>query len=240
MKIAAVIAAGGTGKRLKARVRKPFVQLCGRPLLAWTLRAFQQARGVDEIVLVIHRRDLAAARRLALRAGLSKVRRIVPGGPTRVASVGLGVKALSPSVRWVAVHDGARPLVTPKLIEATLRAARAAKAATVAVPVIPTVKWGDGRWVRGTLDRNRLWEIQTPQVFDRKLLERAHARAARNGAALATDDASLVQALGCKVRLVPGDRRNLKVTTPEDLVIAQALLKRGQPPSGVKGARSKR
>ena len=225
MSVAAIIAAGGTGKRLKVRVHKQFLPLWGRPLLAWTLRAFQDSPSIDEIVLVIHRGDRAAAQRLVRRFGFSKVSQVVPGGRSRMESVQQGLQAVSAAIRWVVVHDGARPLVTPALIEATLRAARSAKAATAAVPVIPTIKWGDGRWVQRTLDRTRLWEIQTPQVFERRLLERAHAKGGRNGTP-ATDDASLVEALGHRVRLVLGEHQNLKVTTPEDRVMAEVLLKK--------------
>lgn len=192
-------------------------------MLAWTLEAFEKARSVGGIVLVVHPNDIEMARRMIRSVGCRKVLRVVRGGSSRMASVSRGLKALPPDVKWVAVHDGARPLVRPELIEATLKAARRAKAAIAAVPVVPTVKQARGGWVEKTLDRKRLWAVQTPQVFERKLLERAHAKA-RNGAAAATDDAALVEAMGRRVRIVPGDHRNLKVTTPEDLVMAQALL----------------
>ena len=139
-------------------------------------------------------------------------------------SVFLGLKAVPSDHRWVLVHDAARPFVSPELIERTLHAARRFKAAIAAVPVVPTIKRGRDGWVAQTLDRNHLWAAQTPQAFDRQLLERAHARGMARGRE-ATDDAALVEALGHRVRLVPGESRNLKVTTPEDLVIAEALLK---------------
>lgn len=231
MRSVAIVVAGGVGKRLKGKVHKPFIPLGGRPMLAWTLEAFEKSPGVEAVVLVVHRQDLPSAERLVRRYRLRKVLRLVPGGATRMASVFEGLRAVPPGARWVAVHDGARPLVTPGLIEATIREARWAKAAIAAVPVVPTVKEAAGGWVRRTLDRDRLWAVQTPQVFERNLLERAHARGRRNGGG-ATDDAALVEALGRRVRIVMGDPRNLKVTTPEDLIIAQALLKtkRGQTP----------
>ena len=223
MKVVAIVVAGGVGKRLKSKIHKPFIRLRGRPMLAWTLAAFERTPGIDGVVLVAHRSDLEAARRLVRYCRFRKVLQVVPGGDSRMDSVSCGLKAVPPEAKWVAVHDAARPLVTPELIEATLRAALRAKAAIAAVPVVPTVKQARGRWVEKTLDRSWLWEVQTPQAFHRALLEQAHARAGRNGA---TDDAALVEALGRRVRIVMGSPRNIKVTTPEDLVIAEVFLKR--------------
>ena len=222
--VCAVVVAGGTGSRLKSRIRKPFVRLAGRPMLAWTLRAFERAPGVGAVVLVAHPRDVAAARALAKRWRCGKVAAVVAGGETRMASVARGLAALPPGAKWVAVHDAARPLVTPEVIARTVREARRWKAAIAAVPVVPTVKQAKGAWVRRTLDRSTLWAVQTPQVFERGLLERAHRRA--NGGAPATDDAALVERIGGRVRIVTGSHSNLKVTTPEDLIVAQSLLKK--------------
>lgn len=227
--VVAVVVAGGVGKRLKSRVHKPFVRLGNRPMLCWTLRAFEKAPSIGGVVVVVHRSDVEAARRLSHSCGCRKVLRVVRGGVSRMDSVACGLRALPPQTRWVAVHDGARPLVTPELIEATIQQARRAKAAIAAVPVVPTVKQAAGGWVRKTLDRTHLWAVQTPQVFERELLERAHTRGRTSGMK-ATDDAALVEALGRRVRIVMGDHRNLKVTTPEDRIIAAALLKRGQTP----------
>lgn len=221
MSVAAIIVAGGVGSRLKSRVHKSFVRLKGRPMLAWALKALERSPSVRDLVVVAHPADLAAARALIRREKLRKPATVVPGGDSRMASVLCGMRALPARASWVLVHDAARPLVTPQLIEATIRAAKQAKAAIAAVPVVPTIKQGKGGWVVKTLDRSTLWAVQTPQVFERKLLEEAHRRA--NGAA--TDDAALVEAIGKKVRLVPGSDRNLKVTTPEDLLIAEALIK---------------
>jgi len=221
--VAAIVVAGGTGTRLKTKVHKSFVRLAGRPMLAWVLAALERSPSVRDIVIVAHRGDLSAARRLARNERCRKVSAVVPGGDSRKASVGCGLQAVPARTRWVLVHDAARPLVTPEIIRACVRAARSAGAAIAAVPVVPTIKQCKAGWVVKTLDRKQLWAVQTPQVFERKLLERAHRRGMRNGFA-ATDDATLVEALGRRVRIVPGSERNLKVTTPEDLVIAQALL----------------
>ena len=223
MKVAAVIAAGGTGTRLGKRLHKPFVPLAGRPILGRTLAVFEKTPAIDGIVVVTHPADIQAAWRMIRRYGFSKVVAVVAGGASRMASVAQGLKALPSEVRWVAVHDAARPLVTRKVIEETLRAARGAKAAIAAVPVVPTIKEAKVNWVKGTLDRKNLWEVQTPQVFDRRLLEHAHEKGKSRGI-VATDDAALVEAIGHRVRLVMGSHRNIKVTTPEDLVIAEALL----------------
>ncbi len=220
----AVVPAAGLGKRLGARLRKPFFRLAGRPILAWTLKALEAAPGLGEIVVVAHRKDLKAVSAMIQGLKLTCPVKIVAGGNTRMESVFKGLKSLSPKIRWVAVHDGARPLVTPELIQRTLRAARRSGAAIAAVPAVPTIKEVKGQWVTATLDRSRLWEIQTPQVFRRDLLERAHERGRANGSE-ATDDATLVERMGCRVRIVPGSVRNIKITTAEDLLVAGTLLK---------------
>ena len=223
---AAIVAAGGIGKRLRSRIHKSFVPLGGRPMLAWVLDALEGTREVDQIVLVGHRKDLPSAKRLIRRYRYRKVGAVVSGGESRMESVSCGLRMLPPSVKWVLVHDAARPLITPALIRATLRAARRSQAAIAAVPVVPTIKQACDGWVVKTLDRKRLWAVQTPQVFERKLLERAHESGRRSNLE-ATDDAALVERLGCRVRIVPGSERNIKVTTQEDLVVAEALMKNG-------------
>ena len=223
--VVAVIVAGGIGKRLKSRCHKPFVQLGTKPMLAWTLEAFEKTPSVGGVVVVVHSSDIESARQLIRSCGCRKIVKVVSGGTTRMASVACGLKNLPLYAKWIAVHDGARPLVTPELIEATVREGRRAKAAIAAVPVVPTVKQVSAGWVEKTLDRNRLWAVQTPQVFERGLLERAHAKGKARGMKV-TDDAALVEAMGHRVRIVPGDHRNLKVTTPEDLFVAKAFLRR--------------
>jgi len=226
-KTVAVIVAAGVGSRLKSKVRKPFVRLRGKPMLGWTLEAFEKAPSIGGVVVVVHRSNLQTAQRMIRSFGFRKVIRVVPGGATRVGSVACGLKAVPVQAQWVAVHDGARPLVTSELIEQTVQEARRSDAAIAAIPVIPTIKQAEGRWVKKTLDRKRLWAVQTPQVFERTLLERAHAKAGTNGAS-ATDDATLVEALEHRVRIVMGDPRNFKVTTPADLIMAEALLDAGR------------
>jgi 2-C-methyl-D-erythritol 4-phosphate cytidylyltransferase len=202
---------------------KLFAPLGGRPLLARTLAAFEECAAIDRVVLVLAMENLARGLALAEEEGLSKVRTVSPGGRRRQDSVREGLKALG-GCDWVVVHDGARPLVTPQLIEAGLAAAQETGAAVCALPAQDTVKRVDeqGRVVR-TLDRRRLWLIQTPQVFRYDILLDAHERSRQP----ATDDAALVERLGQDVRVYPGSPRNLKVTTPDDLALAEALLKLG-------------
>ena len=220
--VGAIVAAAGGSVRMGG-LDKLFAPLGGRPLLARTLAAFEECAAIDRVVLVLAMENLARGLALAEEEGLSKVRTVSPGGRRRQDSVREGLKALG-GCDWVVVHDGARPLVTPQLIEAGLAAAQETGAAVCALPAQDTVKRVDeqGRVVR-TLDRRRLWLIQTPQVFRYDILRDAHERSRQP----ATDDAALVERLGQDVRVYPGSPRNFKVTTPDDLALAEALLKLG-------------
>jgi len=218
--VGAVVVAAGRSARMGG-LDKLFAPLGGRPLLARTLAAFQECAAVRRVVLVLAAENLAQGLALAEEEGLSKVRTVCLGGRRRQDSVWEGLEALGPC-DWVVVHDGARPLVTPQLIEEGLAAARETGAAVCALPAQDTVKRVDeqGR-VLSTLERRRLWLVQTPQVFRCDILREAHERSRRT----ATDDAALVERLGYRVQVYPGSPRNLKVTTPEDLALAEALLK---------------
>ena len=196
-------------------------------MLVWTVEAFEAAPFIDELILVVHRSDRTKAGRLIRSFRWKKVKQVVTGGSTRSDSVFNGLKTLSSAVGWVVIHDGARPLIRPELIRRTLKAAQRDQAAIAALPVVPTLKEAKGAWVERTLKRDHLWSIQTPQVFQRDLIEQAYTQARANGAR-ATDDSALVEALGHPVRIVRGDPRNLKVTTSEDLIVAEALLKKNE------------
>jgi 2-C-methyl-D-erythritol 4-phosphate cytidylyltransferase len=217
--VGAVVVAAGRSVRMGG-LDKLFAPLGGRPLLAHTLAAFQSCPAVDRVVLILAADNLARGLALAEEEGLNKVRTVCLGGRRRQESVWEGLEALGPCA-WVVVHDGARPLVTPQLIAEGLAAARETGAAVCAVPSPDTVKRVDeqGQVLR-TLDRRRLWLIQTPQVFRYDILREAHQRSRRP----ATDDAALVERLGHPVRVYRGSPRNLKVTTAEDLALAGALL----------------
>jgi 2-C-methyl-D-erythritol 4-phosphate cytidylyltransferase len=214
----AVIVAGGSGTRM-AGADKLFTEVTGRPLIAHATAPFQECASIDRIVLVMAPLNLKRGRELIDRHGFTKVTALVKGGERRQDSVRLGLQALG-DCEYVAVHDGARPLVTVELIERGFEAARETGAAVPAVALADTVKEAgpDGTVLR-TLDRSRLWAVQTPQVFRYGLLLRAHEEITAD----VTDDAAMVEALGERVRLFEGSRTNLKVTTGEDLELVEVL-----------------
>jgi 2-C-methyl-D-erythritol 4-phosphate cytidylyltransferase/2-C-methyl-D-erythritol 2,4-cyclodiphosphate synthase len=229
MHAAAIVVAAGRGRRLGGPGNKVFLPIAGRPLLWWTLRAFQRCDPVGEIVLVVGENDVAAASQLVEAAAFDKVRGICPGGAERGDSVRAGLARVSETAGVVAIHDGARPLVTQALIAACVAAADRLGAVIPAVPVVDTLKRvGPDETIAATVDRAELRAAQTPQTFRRSLLVEAYARAQADGFA-GTDDAGLVERLGHPVHLVPGEPDNLKVTLPEDLERAEALLERRYP-----------
>lgn len=216
----AVIVAAGSASRMGG-IDKVMAPLGGEPMIARTVRAFQDCDAIKKIV-VVTRQDLILPIS-QLCAGMSKVTAVVAGGSSRQESVHLGLNALAGEVELAAVHDGARPLVTWQLIDRVVRAANTYGAAAPAVPVKDTIKVVSGGTVQSTPDRNSLRAVQTPQVFDFDLLRGALYKAQTEGAQV-TDDCSAVERMGMVVKLVEGDERNLKVTTPLDLKLAQMLL----------------
>lgn len=216
----AVIVAAGTASRMGG-IDKVMAPLDGEPMIVRTVRTFQNCDAIREIVIVT-REDLIT-KIMDLCAGFDKVRAVVVGGSSRPESVAAGLNALSKKVRLAAIHDGARPLVTWQVIDRTVRAANSYGAAAPAVPVKDTVKAVRGGVVAATPDRSKLRAVQTPQVFDIDLLRGALKKAQTDGAVI-TDDCSAVENMGMSVKIVEGDERNLKVTTPMDLKIAQMLL----------------
>ena len=220
----AVIVAAGSASRMGG-IDKVMAPLGGTPMVARTVAAFQNCDAIGEIVIVT-RPDLIRPIS-ALCAGMDKVRAVVAGGSSRQESVGLGLNALSKNVELAAIHDGARPLITEAVIDRTVRAANSYGAAAPAVPVKDTIKVVVGGLVEKTPERATLQGVQTPQVFDFDLLRGALKKAQEENAAV-TDDCSAVERLGMKVKIVEGDERNLKVTTPMDLKIAEMLLEEMQ------------
>jgi len=219
--VGAIIVAAGKSLRMGGG-DKIWVSLGGRPLLAHTISIFQFSSAIDRIVLVLSADRQRLGMSLVKGAHFGKVANICFGGEERQQSVRAGLEALGPC-EWVVVHDGARPLVTTRLIEQGLAAARETGAATSAVPVHDTIKLvNEKNLVEKSLSRNGLWLIQTPQVFRYDLLMEAHSRAA---GIVASDDAGLVERLGNPVKVFMGSYHNIKVTTPDDLVLAQMLLK---------------
>lgn len=220
----AVIVAAGSASRMGG-IDKVMASLGGTPMVARTAAAFQNCDAIAEIVIVT-RPDLIRPIS-ALCAEMDKVRAVVAGGSSRQESVWLGLNALSEDIQLAAIHDGARPLVSNLVIDRTVRAANSYGAAAPAVPVKDTIKVVKGGLVEKTPERATLQAVQTPQVFDFDLLRGALKKAEEEKAAV-TDDCSAVERLGMKVKIVEGDERNLKVTTPMDLKIAEMLLEEMQ------------
>jgi 2-C-methyl-D-erythritol 4-phosphate cytidylyltransferase len=210
-----------------SRVNKHLLTLAGRPVLAHTLEAFQRCSIITDIVLVGGNDRLAAYERIVNEYGITKVCAIVHGGATRQESSARGL-AQAHAADIVCVHDGARPLVSERMIVASVQQAAEHGAAIVAVPAKDTIKMGTAEGVvQSTLERERLWQVQTPQAFRADLLRRAQREAGAEF--IATDDAALVERLGLPVRIVTGDYSNIKITTADDLAIAEYLLQQITP-----------
>lgn len=216
----AVIVAAGSARRMGG-IDKVMAPLDGEPMILHTVRNFHGCEAIREIVIVT-RADLLSTI-MEMCAPFEKVKAVVVGGESRQESVAMGLNALSKEAKLVAVHDGARPLVTWELIDRTVRAAHAYGAAAPAVPVKDTIKVVKGGIVRSTPDRSTLQAVQTPQVFDVDLLRAALKKAKRDEVAV-TDDCSAVEYLKMSVKIVEGDERNIKITTPIDLKIAKMLM----------------
>lgn len=222
MTCAALITAAGYGKRMSADRPKQFLDLAGAPLVVWTLRAFERHPLIDLIVLTTPPGTEELCRsQIVAPYKLSKIRGIVPGGETRQESVLNGLETLE-YTEIVAIHDGARPLVSPDVITGSIEAAKAVGAALACAPVRDTVKKRDGRYL-STVSRSDLWLAHTPQTFRTGLIVEAHRRAVMDGYA-GTDDASLVERLGAPIKIIEDSAYNIKITTPEDLRLAELLM----------------
>ena len=216
----AVIVAAGNASRMGG-IDKVMAELNGEPMIARTVRTFQTCEAIKEIVIVT-REDLIMPI-MKLCADFDKVKAVVVGGANRAESVMMGLAALSDKVKLAAVQDGARPLITHEVIDRTVRAAHSYGAAAPAIPVKDTIKVVNGGVVASTPDRKSLQAVQTPQVFDLDMLKGALKKAFEDKAEI-TDDCSAVERMGMSVKIVAGDERNIKVTTPLDLAIAKLLL----------------
>ena len=223
-KCGVVIVAAGSASRMGG-IDKVMAQLGGEPMIRRTVRNFQNCDAISEIV-VVTRPDLIEAIS-QLCSGYDKLKTVVAGGKSRQESVALGLDALSKDVKLAAVHDGARPFADWQLIDRCVRAANTYSAAAPAIPVKDTIKVVEGRIVKSTPDRATLFAVQTPQVFDYDLLRGALTKAEADGAAV-TDDCSAVERLGMSIKIVEGDERNIKITTPLDLKIAELFLEEAQ------------
>lgn len=223
MKIQVVIPTAGIGARFGSDRPKALIDLNDKPLFLYTLEAFEASPSVHSIVVVVNETHLVDFEDIIGRQNFKKVAHVIPGGETRADSVFLGLQMLDEDTEGVLVHDGVRPFVTIDLIERVVKELGQHPAVVAAVPIKPTIKKvdPDKMMIEQTIPRENVWEVQTPQGFHKDVIFDAHERF-RGGAV--TDDAMLVERMGTPVKVVTGDYNNLKITTPEDLVIAEALL----------------
>lgn len=221
--VTAIIVAAGKGERLAAGVDKPFIKLNGRPIVSYSLSLFEEIPEISSIILVVSRERMGDAATLVTRCGLSKVRKIVVGGAIRQESVFNGLEALPIAVQTVLIHDAARPLISKNKV-VQLIAAGKTTATIPALPVSDTLKEVKGGCVLRTLDRRHFYAVQTPQVFPREVILTAYRQAKRFGT-VGTDDAALAEAAGFPVQIIEGERSNIKITYPDDLLYAGIILK---------------
>jgi len=220
----AIIVAAGSGRRFNAEKPKQFFELAGKPVVVHTLLAFENCASIDEIVVVVPQFETNDFTQTKEQITFEKLKAIVAGGNTRAISVLKGLKAVSPDTEIVAVHDGARPLVTPEEITRTIEKARETGAAILVAPVTDTIKEINGDKIIGTIERTRLRRALTPQCFRIEILRRAFEEFT-NLNEFATDESFLVEKLSVAVSIVEGSPRNIKITVPDDLILAEALLK---------------
>lgn len=220
--VAAVVPAAGRATRMQG-LDKLFLELDGVPIIIHTLRALSAHPEISEIVIPTREDCIASIASLCREFEIAKVSQIVRGGDTRTESVLLGLRAVSKRCPLVAIHDAARPFVTKRVISDAIAAARKYSAAAPAVPVTDTVKEQSGGIVVKTVDRDRLSAVQTPQIFDREMILAALSHVQSCGIPV-TDDCSAAEAVGMRVVLTPGDPLNRKITTPEDFILASAIL----------------
>jgi len=225
MRTVAIIPAAGLGLRMGGAVRKQFRPLGGLPLLVHSLRVFQSSPVIDAVILAVPEADLHYCRMEIVEPhAFSKVTRVIAGGKERQDSVRQALAVVEEGVHVVVIHDAVRPCVTETMVREVVQAAALEGAAIIALPMRDTVKQvGGDHLIERTIDRQPLWLAQTPQAFRRDWLEQAHRKAEAEGLA-ATDDAFLLEWMGHPVRVVEGSGENIKVTRPEDLVIAEAIL----------------
>jgi 2-C-methyl-D-erythritol 4-phosphate cytidylyltransferase len=221
----AIIAAAGTGSRMASDRPKQFLQLAGTPIIFHTLVPFEECESIQEVIVVLPAEQSAAFLTLAGKRGLRKLSRVVPGGTTRADSVKRGLMAVrAASAGIVAVHDGVRPFVTVEEIESVVKAAEIHGAAILVAPVTDTIKQVNGDTIVNTLERRDLRRALTPQCFRYELLREAYEHADVNDPSL-TDESALVEKIGVPVTTIEGSSKNIKITTPQDLLIAEAFMK---------------
>ncbi len=226
IKVTAIVLAAGSGRRMNSNVHKQYMMLAGKPVLYYALKVFEES-DVTDIVLVTGAGEEEYCRKeIVERYGIRKVHAIVEGGKERYHSVYEGIKAAE-GTDYVLIHDGARPLVTADIIARSIKAAQKNHACVVGMPVKDTIKIvGEDGFAKETPKRSALWQIQTPQSFSYALIADAYEKVIASGDTMVTDDAMVLEKVtGQKVRVIEGSYRNIKITTPEDLMVAEAYLK---------------
>ena len=221
--VSVIIAAGGNGTRMGADINKVYLKISGKEILVYTIEAFQKNKNVDEIIIVTGKNDIDRCNELVKKYELSKVVTVVKGGTTRQKSVFNGIMASNGDI--VAIHDGARPLISQGEIDAVINDCREYDAAAVGVSVKDTLKMVDENgFIASTIDRELVCSIRTPQVFKRNIIINAHEKAIEEKFE-ATDDCGLAEFTGVKIKITAGSSENIKVTTPEDLIFAEGIWK---------------
>lgn len=232
-KYTAIVMAAGSGVRMKTATKKQFINILGMPVVAYSLKAFQENENIDSIVLVVPEGYIDESLAMCVRHGFSKVKNITEGSDQRFKSVFNGLKCAPKDTDYVLIHDGVRPMITQELIDRCCKYVLMTRACVAAVPVTDTIKRANTHgFAVETLDRSTLWSIQTPQAFSYPLLREAYSALQKTleeyGAdeSKITDDAVIVENMtDCHVRIIAGDPKNIKITTPNDLIIAEAYLK---------------
>jgi 2-C-methyl-D-erythritol 4-phosphate cytidylyltransferase len=221
MNISAIVVAGGEGIRMGGP--KLFIKIGNLPMVIRTCKVFERTPQILEVILVVPKNAVNRAKAEVRSYSLKKVRRVVAGGPDRQASVYNGLKEISPDCEYVLIHDGARPLILEQMISGLISKVKGFDGVILAVPISDTVKEARKGSIVRTLNRDSLWAVQTPQAFRASILKEAHEVSKKNGYK-ATDDSSLVERLGFKVRIRTGSYENIKITTPVDVKIAESIL----------------
>ncbi|HIE43335.1 MAG TPA: 2-C-methyl-D-erythritol 4-phosphate cytidylyltransferase [Candidatus Omnitrophica bacterium] len=228
-KVTVIVPAAGKGIRMNHSLPKQFLPIGGKPILAHTLLNLNRIPDVDSIIVVVNEGRIRWCReKVVNRFGIEKVKKVIKGGSTRQQSVSNGLKSLEESTRIVVIHDGARPFITVDILRRVVDKAKRYGAAICAIPVQDTLKKvADNTQVESTSNRNSLWLVQTPQAFLSSLLLKAYEKALTDGYE-GTDDSAVVERLPHPVKIVEGSPLNIKVTTPQDLILAEAILERGE------------
>ncbi|HPM00016.1 MAG TPA: 2-C-methyl-D-erythritol 4-phosphate cytidylyltransferase [Bacillota bacterium] len=223
----AIVLAAGKGTRMNAGMNKQFMLINDKPLLAQTLAAFQSCSAIDSIILVAGREELKTCKEQILDVyGFDKVDKLVSGGSERQQSVYNGILELEDDCSIVVIHDGARPILPEGIIERCIDGAKTYGAVSAGMPAKETIKiLNEEGFVQYTPEREKVWVTQTPQAFKRNIIERAHEMANIKGIS-GTDDAFLVECMGIKVKMLEGSYENIKITTPEDIIFAEAIMRK--------------